>query len=227
MPLEEGEVESNEDTSSEVPPSLEPPVQEKPEGVFVSDEEIKAAEKELANLNKPAIDYNEFARILSQQNEEALKRVIPKTPDPTPFYETDDFIKDRRNLVKGMNEFWEAQKSKYHKEVVEPLVNQLNEVRQLLPSLYFRAAENPHFQTIQERAKELMDAGMPYQNALAYASRKIQDELKTSPKKQLPPKVPGHMSSPNTSPTGNQEVSDNGPGDFKSIVRELKASGKY
>lgn len=226
--VETAAVETPAETKTEVVDSQTPAedTQEsttEDEVIELTEEEIEAATKELEIAQQqpqpqPGIDYNQFAQTLAS----AIQSLAPKSPEPPKPWELDDFLANPKSFREGMSQ-WQKHSIE---EATKPLRAELDQIKALLPLLYARSAEHPQFSKVQQRANELYQKhGIEYAKALSLASEEIAKQPPPAkPSFRTPPK---HASAPDNRASSTTEVSGKGPADFRSIIAELRASGKY
>lgn len=227
-------IETEEEEKAETPEVPEPPKEEtvSEEEIAQVVEELKQLEgykKETADLKKQlssTLDTSKLGKSLA----EAIQPIIPKPPGPPKLWETDKILGSREDLISGIIALYQDRQDQYHKEKIEPLLNELNQLKSIIPELYARSMENPNFASIETRARELMSKyNVSRWQALEMARDQITEQQKTQQtvQTQSKPTIPKHMSTPDTKATASVEVEDKGSTDFRSIIRELKSSGKF
>ena len=203
-----------------------------------SEEEIAAAEKELAELERIRDEYNQLksrtgqaqpafdSNALGQALAQALQPIIPKPPEPVRPWEVDDVLTDRKSLFGGIEAFYKHQQQQWIKEHFEPLQKELQTIKGILPQLYLRSAENPQYQQVTSRAQELSTKyGIEYWKAAQLAQDELAQQVKSAVVKPQVAGVPKHLSSPDTRQSTIPDLPDTGPAEFGDIVKSLRAKG--
>ena len=175
----------------------------------------------------PPLTAESLAQALSQSLPAALQPLIPqpaRVPDP---WENDDFFNDRKVFLDGIKKFIAKELDGFHKEKISPNEQALNAIKELLPQLVARSAENPQYNQLDSQARELMKdvPGLSYWQAFQVA-QKHAAKSGGSASVARKPSVPAHLSSPDTKQTSIPDVPDNGPIDFKDIMKSIRAKGE-
>lgn len=188
------------------PMSAEPPITD--DEIQRYQEEYETQQRELADLRARA----------SSADPAAIARAVAeavKPPQPKLWENVDEWMKDRASFAKGLEALVEHRLS--------GALDRLNRVEQAVPFIYARSAENPNYPGIEKLAVELMKNGMPYQNAVQYATANFRPAA--TPTAHVPPPVPASAKLPNAAsgPKGAPKFQ----GNIRKFMRELKASGEY
>lgn len=152
----------------------------------------------------------------------AVQPLVPKPSEPTPIYETDDWLTDRKTLKAGIEAIVQnAIKG------IDPRFNEFaqkfNIIEGLIPRLYARSAERPEFGQIESKASELRKEfpNLDYLTSVQLA-QKMGAVQPVKPPTNRP--VPGFASSPNTSVQPGRPGLPSGKTDFSDIVKTLRAT---
>lgn len=159
--------------------------------------------------------------VLAQAFSQAMAPLMPKPQAPTPIWETDEVLADRKSLFNGVGQYYTSQQEKYHTEKIQPFLDELAQIKQLLPQLLARSAENPNFSVLDTQAKEMVkDYNINYWQAYQIAQKNFATQAKNSVTNRS---IPNHLSSPDTRQNNIPESLDSGPAEFGSIVKALRA----
>lgn len=193
-----------------------------------SPEELAQAEADLKELEEfrkakgqqqPGFDPNAIGQSIAQ----SLQPFLPKPPAPTKLYETDKFLESRETLVEGVKLLVKEALEEF-RGAIDPRFGELDQIKSVIPELYFRAAENPNYQKARGLASELTNKyNIPWASALRMAQDQVQKEVQTSVQAQARPSIPKYASSPDT--RANSMPPDplaKGPADFADIVSTLR-----
>jgi hypothetical protein len=220
LPIDE-EVIQTEDQPIETVPDEAPPPLSVPETPPQAPASIDIAQI----LKESRLDPNVLAQAIAQANAQTLAPLMPKPPESPKPWENDDFLENPMVFRQALSAWQEHNLKQFEQNKLSPLIQELQAIKNILPTLYARSAENPNFGAIQQRANELVsEYGIPHMTALAMAQKEI---IKTAAVKiNTPPK---HTSTPDTRQSALTDTDElpNGPTTFREIIKGLSATGKY
>lgn len=176
-------------------------------------------------IKESRIDPHVLAQAIAQANAQALAPLMPKPPESPKSWESDDFLENPQVFRQAIGAWQEHNLKQFEQAKLAPLIQELQAIKNILPTLYARSAENPNFGVIQSRANELVsEFGIPHMTALAMAQKEISKT--PTPKIVSPPK---HASTPDTRQSTLTDTDElpSGPANFRDIIKGLTASGKY
>ena len=183
-------------------------------------------------LKESRLDPQVLAQAIAQANAQALASLMPKPTESPKSWESDDFLEDPKSFRKALSEWQEHNLKQFEQNRLAPLIQEMQAIKQMLPMLYARSAENPNFGAIQQRANELVqEFQIPYMTALAMSQKEIVKAAIPNGsggaiKINAPPK---YASTPDTRQsvlTDTDELPP-GPADFREIIKGLSATGKF
>ena len=161
--------------------------------------------------------------MLAHAFSQAIQPLVPRPAEPTPIYETDDWLADRKSLKAGIEALiQQAIKG------IDPRFDQFGQklgiIEGLIPRLYARAAEKPDFGQVESKASELRKEfpNLDYLTSVQLA----QKIAAAAPKPVAQPAriVPGFASGPNTSAQPARSGLQGGKADFADVIKSIRAT---
>lgn len=212
------------------------PEQKVTDSNVIDEKELAETEKELEELYKIRDEYNKLKaqpqgqqgldpNALGQALANALQPMIPKPPPPQKVYDQEGWLQsDFKGFRSGLDELIKDRLDTFKEEQLKSVLQELGVIKSALPQLYLRAAENPQFSQIDQRAREIATQyGIEYWKAAQLAKDELSKQVTQASK--TTPSVPSHMSAPDNRATNIPEIEESGPADFGDIMRTMRAKG--
>lgn len=215
----DGEGGASSETATDMAPAGDPtPAVEAP----VQQETVPSAAPAAPAQQAPAFDYDKMSIAQARAMAEAIKPLIPKPPESPKDWENDQVVMEAANKPSQFMGLIGKQTQHLVNQSIEPIRQQLQQIVDMLPTMYASRAENPNYNAIQSRANEIVQSyQIPWGIALRMASDEVSKKPITPNVKTPPP--PGYASSPETGNIPDAAPREKGPANFASILKDLRA----